>query len=145
LRCSLLMGDWGFGVELFYRLLPRAYWRFNHPCALAQGDGSAWPAFAGSPIGCHCYFEVLDTSQVLDNLRAIAAPHVDAVQEVKPGAHNRHCPLFVKWSEPRPGNRGTSLGEVQSSRGICRGYNREPLKATFPAWTSQLRYSRAVS
>jgi hypothetical protein len=32
---------------------------------------------------------------VLDNLRVIAAPHVDAVQEVKPGAHNWQRPLFV--------------------------------------------------
>ena len=68
-------------------LFSQAYRRFNHPRALAQGDGYPRPALAGRPIGRHRYLEILDASQVLDDSRAITAPHVDSVQEVKPSAH----------------------------------------------------------
>jgi hypothetical protein len=105
--------------------VPRAYWRFNYPCALTQGDGPAWPALAGSPIGCHCYLEVLDASQVLDNLRAIDAPHVDAVQEVKPGAHNwRQRPLSLSGLKPAKAIGGQAWGDVQTLGDLSGGQPR---------------------
>jgi hypothetical protein len=38
-----------------------------------------------------------------------------------------------------PRQKGISLGEVQNSRGVCRGDNRELLKRTFWACVTQLR------
>jgi hypothetical protein len=85
--------------------LPRAYRSFNHPRALAQGDEHARPALTGCPIGRHCYLEVLDASQVLDDFAAIAAPHVDTVQEKKSGAHVVcGSPSLYKLGDP-PGKR----------------------------------------
>jgi hypothetical protein len=41
--------------------------------------------------------------------------------------------------EPRPGKKGISPGEVQNSRGICRGDNRESTNPTFSDCATQLR------
>src|SRR5262245_48279180 len=89
-------------ARLIKGLLSQACWRFNHPRTLAQGNGHPWPALTGCPIGRHCYLEVLDTSQVLDDIPAIAAPHVDSVQKVKSGAHMVGSgPLLCgKWRNP---------------------------------------------
>jgi len=47
--------------------------------------------------------------------------------------------LATLSGEPRPGKRGISPGEVQNSRGICRGDNRELRNPTFSACPTQLR------
>jgi hypothetical protein len=66
---------------------PQAYRRFDHPRALPQGNDCARPTLAGGSIGRHRYPEILDASQVLDDVLAIDSPHVNAVQEVKSGGH----------------------------------------------------------
>jgi hypothetical protein len=96
--------------------LVQTCWRFNHPRALTQGDGHPWPALAGSPIGCHRYLEVLSASQVLDNLRAINAPHVDAVQEVKSGAHDWQVQRTESESLGSKPERGFQIAEKLISK-----------------------------
>jgi hypothetical protein len=88
-------------------LLPNAYRRFDHPRALAQGNGYPWPALTGCPIGRHCYLEILNASQMLDDLPAIMAPHVDSIQKVESGAHmvDGGPLLYRNWRNP-PRQRG---------------------------------------
>jgi hypothetical protein len=54
-----------------------------------------------------------------------------------PRAHGRVHPRL--WANPVQAKGRISLGEVQNSRGICRGDNREPLKRTFWACVTQLK------
>jgi hypothetical protein len=60
--------------------------------------------------------EVLGASQVLDNLRAINAPHVDAVQEVKSGAHDWQVQRTESESLGSKPERGFQIAEKLISK-----------------------------
>jgi hypothetical protein len=47
---------------------------FDHPRTLPQGDGRAWPAFAGSAESGEGKLVILDTSNVLHDALAIGCP-----------------------------------------------------------------------
>src|SRR5262249_31152894 len=57
----------------------------DHPRALAQRDGAARPALDRGPIGRLRHLKVLDAGNVLDDIRPVRGPHVDAKGEMCSG------------------------------------------------------------
>jgi hypothetical protein len=52
------------------------------PRTLAQRDLRFWPSSDGRPIRCHCGLEVVDASDVLDDIVTGTIPNVDAETEI---------------------------------------------------------------
>src|SRR5262249_17491839 len=70
----------------------------DHSRTLPQGDGSAWPAFAGGAIGGERNLIVLDAGDVLDDAFAVRRPGIDAEGEVRSRrGHLRPLLLHSSW------------------------------------------------
>jgi hypothetical protein len=54
----------------------------HHPCSLAQRDLRLWPSSDGGPIGCDRRFEIINTSDVFDDVVTGTIPNIDAEREV---------------------------------------------------------------
>ena len=54
----------------------------HHPCTLAQRDLRLWPSSECRPIGCDGRFEIIDASDVLDDVVTGIIPDINAEREV---------------------------------------------------------------
>jgi hypothetical protein len=87
-----------------------------YPRALAQGDLRLWPPDGGRPLGCNRRFEIIDASDLLDDVVTGTIP--DAEREVGlrlHGAAPTGNGIFAR-SPIRPNSASKALGVIGPSR-----------------------------
>jgi hypothetical protein len=84
----------------------------HNPRALAQRDLRLWPSSDGRPIGCDRRFEIIDASDLLDDVVTGTIPNIDAKREVGLRLHRPHreviaCRILPQVRTEREHKMGT--------------------------------------